>query len=139
MNKKNAMRDFIKKINDSNLMTQFIKNIFNYENFYDYNYLFRMIDNEDEVIIDIYDNVSDNRFNRYIFSFVNTGYDIKVIDEKNVFVSYINIKDVIDNDNKLLKLAYLFKIADSEMLAYANSFLDDIFVEILKDIIENDS
>ena len=36
MNKKNAMRDFIKKINDSNLMTQFIKNIFNYENFYDY-------------------------------------------------------------------------------------------------------
>ena len=139
MNKKNAMRDFIKKINDSNLMTQFIKNIFNYENFYDYNYLFRMIDNDDEVIIDIYDNVSDNRFNRYIFSFVNTGYDIKVIDEKNVFVSYINIKDVIDNDNKLLKLAYLFKIADSEMLAYANSFLDDIFVEILEDIIENDS
>lgn len=136
MRKKNIMRDFIREINERKLMTRFIKNIFGYENFYDYNYLFRMIDNDNEVIIDIYDNVTDNRFNRYVFSFVDSGYDIKVIEERNVFVNYISVVDVTDTDNKLLKLAYLFKIDDVMMLDYANSFLDDVFVEILKEIMK---
>ena len=64
MNRKNIMRDFINTINDNRLMTLFIKTIFGYENFFDYNYLFRMIDNDKEIIIDIYDIVSDNRINR---------------------------------------------------------------------------
>ena len=136
MNKKRVMCDFINEINNKNLMTLFIKNIFEYEEFYDYNYLFRMISTDREIIIDIYDNVSDNRFNRYIFLFEDLGYDIKVIQEGNVFVSYISINDVIDSDNKLLKLAYLFKIDDNLMLEYASSFLDNIFVSILDEIIK---
>ena len=69
MNKKNMMREFINIINNRKLMTDFIKNIFDYDNFNDYNYLFRMIEEDNGIIIDIYDNVSDNRFNRYIFLF----------------------------------------------------------------------
>lgn len=137
MNKKNMLREFINEINDRKMMTQFIKNIFGYENFFDYNYLFRMVDNDSELIIDIYDNVSDNRFNRYVFNFDDClGYDLKVVYEGNVFVNYISVSDALDNCDNLLKLAYLFKIDDSNMLEYAESFLDREFVLILKDILK---
>lgn len=136
MNKKNMLRDFINEINDNKMMTQFIKNIFGYENFYDYNYLFRMVDNDSELIIDIYDNVSDNRFNRYVFSFVDLGYDLKIMYEGNVFVNYISINEVLDSDNNLLKLAYLFKIDEEYMIDYGYSFLDLEFVEIIRDILK---
>ena len=136
MNKKSAMKCFVDKVYSSNLMTKFIINIFGYDNFNDYNYLFRMIDGDNEIIIDIYDNVSDNRFNRYIFSFMNNDFDFKVIEEGNVFVNYVSVLNVLDSDNKLLKLAYLFKIDDELMLDYAWSFLDDIFIDILSDIIK---
>ena len=99
MNKKKVMCDFINEINNRKLMTLFIKNIFKYEEFYDYNYIFRMTSTDYEIIIDIYDNVSNNRFNRYIFSFIDLGYDIKIIEENNVFVNYISINNVIDCDN----------------------------------------
>jgi len=136
MNKKNMMRDFIKAIDDNKMMTKFIKNIFDYSEFYDYNYLFRMIDGDNEVIMDIYDNVSDNRFNRYIFSFLEHEYDFRVIEEGNVFVNYINVLNIGDNNNKLLKLAYLFKIDNGKMIEYASSFLDNEFVLLLSDIIK---
>lgn len=136
MNKKNMLRDFIKVIDDNKMMTKFIKNIFDYSEFYDYNYLFRMIDGDNEVIMDIYDNVSDNRFNRYIFSFLEHEYDFRVIEEGNVFVNYINVLNIGDNNNKLLKLAYLFKIDNGKMIEYASSFLDNEFVLLLSDIIK---
>lgn len=136
MSKKNMMRDFITEVYDSNLMTKFIINIFDYENFNDYNYLFRMIDGDNEIIMDIYDNVSNNRFNRYIFSFDKDNYDVKVIEEGNVFVNYISVLNIYNCDNKLLKLAYLFNIDDDIMIEYASSFLDNVFVEILKNIIK---
>ena len=136
MNKKRVMCDFINEINNRKLMTLFIKNIFEYEEFYDYNYLFRMISTDNEIIIDIYDNVSDNRFNRYVFSFKKLGYDIKIIEESNVFVNYISINDIIDCNSNLLRLAYLFKIDDNLMIEYASSFLDNLFVSILDEIIK---
>lgn len=136
MNKKNFMGMFINEINDKKLMTNFIRNIFRYKNFYDYNYLFRMIENDDEIIIDIYDNVTDNRFNRYIFSFSDINYSYKVIEEKNVFVNYLSILKSFDGDNNLIKLAYLFKIEDEIMIEYASTFLDKEFVDILKNILK---
>lgn len=134
MNKKNFMGIFIREINDKKLMTNFIRNIFGYKNFYDHNYLFRMIENEDEIIIDIYDNVTDNRFNRYIFSFSDINYIYKVIEEGNVYVNYLSILRSIDGDSNLIKLAYLFNIHDEMMIDYASSFLDEEFIDILKSI-----
>ena len=136
MTKKNMFKLFINKIYDRKLMTKFIINIFDYEGLQDYNYIFRMIDVNNEVIIDIYDNVSDNRFNRYIFSFMDNDYVFKVLEEGNVFVYYISLLNVVDGNNKLLKLAYLFKLDENKMLDYANTFLCKIFVDILEEIIK---
>lgn len=135
MNKKAIMSRFIEKIEDRKLMTLFIKELFDYDNFNDYNYLFRMKDDNKRVIIDIYDNVSSNRFNRYIFSFTKGDYDFKLVEDKNVFVSYINILNLYDSDNKLLKLGYLFRIRKNKMIDYAKTFLTDEIVKCLEEVL----
>ena len=136
MNNKQLMLSFIKAIKNKGLLTSFIASIFDYNNFHDYNYLFRMTTNANLIIIDIYDNISSNRFNRYIFSFDEAGeYDIKIVNENNVFVTRIYINRVEDSENKLIKLAYLFQIEQNKMLAYANTFLDKKYVNILNKII----
>lgn len=132
MTEKKLLKEFMETIEKDKTLTQFIINIFDYEDFHDYNYIFRLIENEDNVIIDIYDNISENRFNRYIFSFVNGNYDYKVTEEKNVFVNYINVLNLNNCDNKLLKFAYLFKLNDNNLrIEYAKEFLDDVFVNLL--------
>lgn len=136
MNKKAIMSRFIEKIEDRKLMTLFIKELFDYDNFNDYNYLFRMKDDNKRVIIDIYDNVSSNRFNRYIFSFTKGDYDFKLVEDKNVFVSYINILNLYDSDNKLLKLGYLFRIRKNKMIDYAKTFLTDEIVKCLEEVLD---
>lgn len=136
MNKKAIMSRFIEKIEDRKLMTLFIKELFDYDNFNDYNYLFRMKDDNKRVIIDIYDNVSSNRFNRYIFSFTKGDYDFKVVEDKNVFVSYINVLNLADSDNKLLKLGYLFRIRKNKMIGYAKTFLTDEIVKCLEEVLD---
>lgn len=135
MNKKVIMGRFIEKIEDRKLTTLFIKELFDYDNFNDYNYLFRMKDDNKRVIIDIYDNVSSNRFNRYIFSFTKGDYDFKLVEDKNVFVSYINILNLYDSDNKLLKLGYLFRIRKNKMIDYAKTFLTDEIVKCLEEVL----
>lgn len=136
MNKKVIMGRFIEKIEDRKLTTLFIKELFDYDNFNDYNYLFRMKDDNKRVIIDIYDNVSSNRFNRYIFSFTKGDYDFKLVEDKNVFVSYINILNLVDSDNKLLKLGYLFRIRKNKMIDYAKTFLTDEIVKCLEEVLD---
>jgi hypothetical protein len=136
MNKKNMMRDFINIINNRRLMTSFIKNIFGYKNFFDYNYIFRSTDKDNELIIDIYDNVTENRFNRYIFNFDNCNYtyEKKLID--NIHIHYISVLNVKDNDNNLIKLAFLFNLEKDKMIEYAKTFLDKEFIITIKDIIK---
>lgn len=136
MNKKVIMGRFIEKIEDRKLTTLFIKELFDYDNFNDYNYLFRMKDDNKRVIIDIYDNVSSNRFNRYIFSFTKGDYDFKLVEDNNVFVSYINILNLYDSDNKLLKLGYLFRIRKNKMIDYAKTFLTDEIVKCLEEVLD---
>lgn len=139
MNKKEMMGSFINKIYDKKLMTLFIRNLFDYNNFYDYNYIFRMKEDKKRIIIDIYDNVSSNRFNRYIFSFTHGEYDIRIEEDKNVFVSYINVLDLNDSDNKLKKLGYLFNIKEKRMVDYAETFLDDEIVNCLIEVLNEKS
>ena len=136
MNKKDILYTFIKTIEKKQLLTKFIKNIFDYENFNDYNYLFRITENSNQVIIDIYDNISDNRFNRYIFNFSRSNYYTRVIKEGNVFVTYINVLRIGDSNNKLYKLAYLINLNKNKMYEYASTFLDQEFVDILINIIK---
>lgn len=136
MNKKNIMLEFISTINDRGLMTSFIRDIFDYDNFYDYNYFFRMIDMDNKIILDIYDNVSDTKLNRYVFSFDELDDNIKIENDGSIFVHYISVLNIKNSDKKLMKLAYLFNMDEGMMLEYADSFLDKIFVEILREILK---
>ena len=135
MNKKDMMFAFIKRIENEHKLTLFIKNIFDYKNFNDYNYIFRVINEDNFVIMDIYDNVTENRFNRYIFDFNIDKYDVKCKCINNVFVTMINIFNMDDSDNKLYKLAFLFSDKNNDLIKYANTFLEKTFIDILDDII----
>ena len=101
MNKKELLEIFIKTIQKNKLLTEFIQNIFDYKNLHDYNYIFRISTNREEVIIDIYDNISNHRFNRYVFSYNRGKYKTNVIEENNVFVTYIDVLNLTDSNNKL--------------------------------------
>ena len=136
MNKRDMLYRFIKRIERSKLLTLFIQNIFDYDNLYDYNYIFRINKEGDNLVIDIYDNVSVNRFNRYIFNYDNKIINNDNLCDNNVFITYINVNDVKDSNNKLYKLAYLFKLDNDNMIAHANTFLDQKIVDILKSIIK---
>ncbi len=136
MNKKDIFLKFFKEIEKQKLLTKFISNIFDYDNLQEYNYIYRMIDNDNSIIIDIYDNVSNNRFNRYIFLFDRGEYNKKIIEENNVFVTYINVLNMKDSDNKLDKLAYLMSLDKYKMIRYSMTFLDNEFIKILKEIIK---
>lgn len=138
MNKKVLMKEFIETIDRRKLMIQFIKNMFNYQELYDYNYLFRIKEKGNMIVIDIYDNVSNNRFNRYIYCFSPGKYMIKIEEKDNVFVNYINIMN-IDKDNyenNIIKLGYLFKLKKNKMIEYAHKFLSDEVVDILSEILK---
>lgn len=135
MDKMDVMIRFFKMIEGSNLMTVFIKNIFGYEDINDYNYMFRMIVDDKRVIFDIYDNFSINRFNRYVFNFLDCDYVVLEQKEDFVFVKFISVLNINDSDDNLYKLAYLFNLDNDKMLEYANTFLDIKFIDILKKII----
>lgn len=138
MNKRVLMKEFIETIDRKKLMTQFIKDMFNYQELYDYNYLFRIKEEGNMIIIDIYDNVSNNRFNRYIYRFSPGKCMIKIEERDNVFVNYINIMN-IDKDNyenNIIKLGYLFKLRKNKMIDYAHKFLSDEVVDILNEILK---
>ena len=137
MHNKDVMVQFINKIESLGMLTEFIKNIFNYESLFDYNYMFRMIDDDNQVIIDIYDNVSKTKFNRYIYDFTFNNDEIITYIENDVFVNKISVRNLIDNDDKIIKLGYLFKLDKNLMIEYTSSFLDIKFVRILDYIIKN--
>ena len=132
MNRQDIMYKFIRTIISQKRLTLLITNLFDYQNFNDYNYISRIIKSSDEIIIDIYDNISINRFNRYIFNFSPSKYMVTKKEKNNVFITTIWIKNVKDNQDKLIKFAYLFKTLDLE---YAKTFLDKEIVSILNKII----
>ena len=136
MNKEETMYNFINKIQSRRLLTNFIAYLFDYQNFHDYNYIFRLSKENKDIIIDIYDNISNNRFNRYIFSFSSGEYSYKTKEVGNVFITKIYINNIEDDNIKLHKLAYLFKLDKTKMLEYAKTFLDKIYINILNDIIK---
>lgn len=136
MNKIDVMIRFIKMIEESNMITDFIKNIFGYDDINDYNYIYRMLYDNEKIIIDIYDNITDNRFNRYVFNFLDCDNTIEDRVEEYVYVKYISVLNIGDSNNNLYKLAYLFNLDNSKILEYANSFLDIKFVKLLDEIIK---
>lgn len=128
---------YLRKLERSKLLTRFIALLFDYKDFHDYNYIYRMVEENKRIIIDIYDNISSNRFNRYIISFKENdkGYSIQEMD--NVFVTYINVFKIENADNMLLKFCYLFTLEVDEMVEYAKEFLDLDMVLCLEEMLKN--
>ena len=138
MNNKDLMYKFIKDIEASKLTTNFICDILKYQELNDYNYIFRIKEESTNIIIDIYDNISINRFNRYIFHFSKpkNKNDITITEKNNVFVTDINVLNSSqNNDNNLVKLAYLFNINKKEMSKYSKTFLSSEIVKLLDKLI----
>lgn len=137
MNRRRMMGLYLKKLERSKLLTRFIALLFDYKDFHDYNYIYRMVEENNRIIIDIYDNISSNRFNRYIISFKENdkGYSIQEMD--NVFVTYINVFKIENADNMLLKFCYLFTLEVDEMVEYAKEFLDLDMVLCLEEMLKN--
>lgn len=136
MNNKVLLARYIRSLKKRKELTSFLSNILDYKNLKEYNYIFRLIEEECRVIIDIYDNISTNRFNRYIFNFNKTHLVSKTIKEKNVYITYINIYNLSNSNNKIYKLGFLFKLDKSKMINYANTFLSQKHIDILNNIIK---
>ena len=136
MNKKELLVNLINIIKEKKLLTYFIKTIFDYDNINDNNYIFHIEENNEIIIIDIYDNVNDNRFNRYIIDYKKGRVKNRIIRNSNVFITYIDALNIKNNDNKILKLVYLTTLDKKNIIAYANTFLDYKFIDILKEIIK---
>ena len=136
MNKKELLVNLINIIKEKKLLTYFIKTIFDYDNINDNNYIFHIEENNEIIIIDIYDNVNDNRFNRYIIDYKKGRVKNRIIRNSNVFITYIDALNIKDSDNKILKLVYLTTLDKKNIIAYANTFLDYKFIDILKEIIK---
>lgn len=140
MTNKDLMYKFISNIYHEGLITKFLKLILNYHNLSDINYIFRISLVDDTVIMDVFDNISDNRFNRYFFEFKKGKNSFVVNELDNVFVTKIKVLSLSKKyplDNNLLRLAYLFKHRPSRMIKYAKTFLSDDFIVILAKLIDN--
>lgn len=133
------MSEFLNSLDKNKKLTIFYKIIFNYEVLNDYNYISRIVNNNNNyIIIDIYDNVLDNRFNRYIFDFKNKDYIIDVKSDGDVIVTRICVNGEYTPDSNLMKLAYLFSNRNNNnMLFYAKTFLPEDIVIILEKNIKN--
>ena len=136
MNNKDTMIKFINVVNNNGMLTELIKYIFDYDYLFDNNYIFRLIDDNNYVILDIYDNISANKFNRYIYDFMDDNYNVLKYYENDIYIRKISVKNINNNDNNIIKFGYLFNLDIKMMIDYADKFLDDKFVKILDDILK---
>ena len=137
MKKHDILYNFIVLIKDRGLLTDFLKYIFEYEELHDYNYIFRIELKHKNIIIDIYDNVSKHRFNRYIYSYKNSEYSNGlIVNNNNVFVTYIDVLSLDDSNILMYKLGYMTTLKKNKILEYAKTFLDDRFIKILEEVLK---
>ena len=60
-----VLSEFLYSLEEEKKLTKFLKIIFKYKVLHDYNYISRIVVSKESVILDIYDNILENRFNRY--------------------------------------------------------------------------
>ena len=139
-NKKKIMKEFLELILKKNLLTKFLNDIFEYNKFKDYNYIYRLCSDEESIVIDIYDNISVNRFNRYIYSFMcNNDYDYMVEVHNNVYVHYYNVFRLGGKLDKRMMFGYLFTLSYDKMVEYAREFMDTEYLECLEMVLKKAS
>ena len=136
MNSQILFIKYINKIKKKKLLTQFIANIFDYHNITENNYIFRIKKENNYIIMDIYDNISKNKLNKYIFDYSKSNNNIKKTKKDGIYITHIYMQNIKNSNIKLYKLAYLFTLNKKDMIEYAKTFLDNELVNILKGIIK---
>lgn len=139
MSREDFLYLFLKEIEKRGLLTKFIINIFGYKDFHDYNYICRIKKIDKQINLEIFDNVSEKKFNRYEFDFGNSDIGIQEGMIDNVWVMHINVRRMFNCDQNIFKLAHLCKLDRKKMVWYAFGFLDWEFVRIIISILKNKS
>jgi hypothetical protein len=133
---KEIMAAYLRSLNNKNKLIKLLKIFFGYKDIKKDNYLVRLYEDDDRVVMDIYDNINDNRFNRYIFDFKNTLGIIVREYRTNVYITEIYIRTINKTNKLILKFAYIFKLKDEEMNGYAKNILPKELLTPLLDIIK---
>lgn len=124
------LRQSLIEIMDKGLLNNFVNGIFDY-NFNDDEYVYiqyKIVNNN--IVLNIYDNAHDNRFNAYIFTKNN------IISEDNIH--YINLKDcyqkyINGNYNSKIDLlgALILEKDNNEIIKIINLLFDNEIKDIL--------
>lgn len=131
---KQVMFNYINEIDKKNLVTKMLVETFDYVELEDHNYIFRVSSDETSVIMDVYDNVTVNRFNRFYFSFNVNSIDHYQKEANNVFETWINVFKCNESKN-IFKFAHLFTLDTNDMIKYAESFLSNEFISLLEEVL----
>ncbi len=133
------MSEFLNSLVKNKKLTLFYKIILDYKILNDYNYISRIVKEKNYIIIDIYDNILDNRFNRYIFDFQSNNNSIDIKCDNDVIVTKICVNGKYKPNNNLMRLAYLFSNNNHNIMEYAKTFLPDDILILLENILKNKS
>ena len=131
MNNQKIIIKYLNTLKRNKQLTSFISYIFDYKNLNESNYIFRMKKENNNIIIDIYDNISKNKLNKYIFNYENSTQAIKKSRVNDIYVTNIYMKNLKNSRTKIYKLAYLFTLNKKDMENYAKTFLKQEFIELL--------
>ena len=134
MSNQDLLIKYINNLKRKKLLTSFISYIFDYPNIKEYNYIFRIKKENNNVIIDIYDNISTYKLNRYIFDY--SSNELKKHHKESIYITQIGMINIKNKKSKIFKLAYLFTLEKNKMSDYANKFLKPEFTELLLKIIK---
>lgn len=123
------MELFVLNVKRRKLLSKLVCLLCGNANFRDYNYIFRMKRENNKIIIDICENVTDVRFHRFIYCFSYGIHKDEFIDSVNVKTIYVlNNSVILDNS---VMFGVLFSYDKEHMLLYGKKILRSELYDIL--------
>ena len=123
----------LQEIDEEELFNQFIINLFGY-NITDFNKLIIRYKIDNELIIDIFDYKEENKYIRYYFTDNNNQYEIE---DNNIVVKIINLKDYYNNFNKYNKYSLFSSLFYEKNIDIIENNLSNLFNNNINNIIMN--
>lgn len=130
MDRNDILKKILLELIDNNLLNEFINIIFNYKLKNDDIVYIQYKIVKEELILDIFDNSENRKFNVYVFKKGNRKNPIEIIKEQSTSINYINMnacyKEYKKNNKttNIIKLGALFKVKNKEEF---NEIINNIF------------
>lgn len=140
MDRNDILKKILLELIDNNLLNEFINIIFNYKLKNDDIVYIQYKIVKEELILDIFDNSENRKFNVYVFKKGNRKNPIEIIKEQSTSINYINMsacyKEYKKNNKttNIIKLGALFKVKNKEEF---NEIINNIFPKEINTIIKN--